>query len=172
MRIWRNTYNVELNLDVFVLRHSRRFFSHIWDSTSMYRLTEEVDGPMIGCLCHRHFVGFLLCQSWHRHGTTLFPLILKKRTPLSSSGIHQMIELSLKKYMWMPPLLGVEFQPQVHRCATDIMLVLCSEGRLFALRSPRAISWRTSDGKEDKRRIRAPGPVYDMLCMLKNLSCP
>ena len=58
----------------------------------------------------------------------------------------------------MPPLLGVEFKPQVHRCATGIMLVLCSEGRLFALCCPRAISWRTSDGKEVKRRIRASGP--------------
>ena len=60
MRIWRKTYNVELSWDVFVLRHSRRCFSHIWDSTSMCRLTEEVDGPMIGFLCHRHFVGFFI----------------------------------------------------------------------------------------------------------------
>ena len=97
MRIWRNTYNIELNWDVFVLRHSRRYFSHIWDSTSMCRLTEEVDGPMIGFLCHRHFVGFLLCQSWHRHGTTLFPLILKNRTLLSSSGIHQMIDIVIEE---------------------------------------------------------------------------
>ena len=104
-------------------------------------------------------VGFLLCPSRHRHGATLFPLILKKRTPLSSNGIHQMIKLSLKKYMWMPPLLWVEFQSQVHRCATGIMLVLCSEGRLFELRCPRAISGSTFDGKEVKRRIRASGPV-------------
>ena len=77
--IGRNTYNVELKWDVFVSRHSRKCFSHIYHSTSMCRRTEEEDGPMIGLLCHRHFVGFLLCPSRHRHGVTLFRLILKTR---------------------------------------------------------------------------------------------
>ena len=63
MRIWRNTYNVELNRDVFVLRHSRRCFSHIWDSTSMCRLTEEVDGPMIG-LFRRVFIVPIMAAAW------------------------------------------------------------------------------------------------------------
>ena len=149
MHIWmtwieRNTYNVELKWDVFVLRHSRRCVSPICDNTSMCRLTEEEDGPMIGFLCHRHFVGFLLCQSRHRHGATLFRLILKNRTPLSRSRIYQMIELTLTKYTWMPPLLGgVELQPQVHRCAIGIMLALWLEGRLFEPRCPQAIRGRT-----------------------------
>ena len=157
-------YMNDVNLQCWIeMRHfcftsqSKMFQSYLC-STSMYRLTEE-DGPIIGFLCHRHFVGFLLCPSRHRHGATLFPLILKNRTPLSSSGNHQMIELLLKKYMWMPPLLGVEFQLQVHRCATGIMLTLCSEGRLFELRCPRVISGRTSDGKEVKRHIRTSEPV-------------
>ena len=61
-----------------------------------------------------------------------------------------MVELSLKKYMRMPHLLGIEFQPQVNRCATGIMLALCSEGRLFELRCPLVINGFTSDGKEVK----------------------
>ena len=52
--------NVELKWNVFVLRHSRRCLSHICDSTSMCRLTEKEDGPMIGFLCHRLLVGVLL----------------------------------------------------------------------------------------------------------------
>ena len=103
--------------------------------------------------------GFYWAHKGTGTGSTLFLLSLKNRTPRSNSWIHQMIELSLKKYIWMQPLLGVEFQPQVQRCATGIMLALCSEGRLFELNCPRAISRRTSDGKEVKRRIRASGPV-------------
>ena len=61
----------------------------------------------------------------------------------------------------MPPLLGVEFQRQVHRCATGIMLALGSGGRLFELRCPRAINGRTSDGKEVKRRISPKDPCKD-----------
>ena len=102
-----------------------------------------------------------------------FSLFLKNRTPPSSSGIHQMIELSLKKYMWMLPLLAVEFQPQVHRFATGNMLVLCLEGRLFELRCPHFISGRTFDGKERLKGVLGrPYPCKDRLCTLKNPSCP
>ena len=60
-----------------------------------------------------------------------------------------------------------------HACLVlrRFMLALCSEGQLFALRCLRAISGRTSDGKEVKRRISQlgrPDPCKDRLCMVQN----
>ena len=60
--------------------------------------------------CHRHFVG-LNC---HWMNTWIF-------------------------WSCMPPLFGVEFPPQVRRCATGIFLDLWSEGRWFEPRCLRAI---------------------------------
>ena len=174
MQIWRNTYNVELNWDVFVLHHSRRCFSHIWDSTSMCRLTEEVDGPMIGFLCQRHFVWFLLCQSRHRHGTFLFPLILKK-PDLSIEQWDSSNDWIVIEEIHVNAALAWSRIPTSNPPLRNWYHVCLLLGRsIFALRCPRAISWRTSDGKEVKRRIRASGPLYDRLsvCTLKNPSCP
>ena len=104
--------------------------------------------------------GFYCAHQKHRHRVTLFPLILRNRTPLSRSEIQHVIESSLKKNIWylrscIPPLLGIVFPSQLHRCSIAVMFDLWSEGRLFETRCPRAISGRTSNGKEVKRRIRA-----------------
>ena len=97
-----------------------------------------------------------------------FPAISEKTDP----SFHQMIELSSKKYMLMPPLLGVEFHPEVHRCATGIMLpyarkVDCSShvvrgplaGVPLMVRRIKGVFWR-------------PDPCQDRLSTLKNPSCP
>ena len=69
-----------LKWDVFVLRHIRRCFSHICDSTQMCGLTEEVR-PLVGLSCHRHFAGFLLCPSKHRYRATPFSTYSEKPGP-------------------------------------------------------------------------------------------
>ena len=69
-----------------------------------------------GFPCDRLIIGFYCAHQSTGTGIPFFPRIRRNRyrTPLSGSWIQQMIELSLKKYVWnfwscIPHFLGVEF---------------------------------------------------------------
>ena len=152
--IGRNKYNVGSSREVFVLRHSRRCFGNICDSTWVVLI--------IGLPCHRHFAGLP------------FSCIFREARPVYRAvGFNKWLNWHyINTYGFSGVACYLYFESNFHPKSAVAQLVSCLTCDWKDDGSRHSVCGRTSDGKEVNTHPYCYCRVRSFPTQLKNQSYP